>query len=41
MLIREEVELAKAGVSAKVTKLAKGAAVGAAAGVFLLGKPRR
>jgi hypothetical protein len=37
LLIREEIELAKAEVSTKVTKLAKGAAVGAAAGVFLLG----
>ncbi|HVL95149.1 MAG TPA: phage holin family protein [Solirubrobacteraceae bacterium] len=37
VLVREEIELAKAEVSAKVTKLAKGAAVGAAAGVFLLG----
>jgi hypothetical protein len=37
LLIHEEIELAKAEVSAKVTKLAKGAAVGAAAGVFLLG----
>ena len=37
VLIREEIELAKAEVSAKVTKLAKGAAIGAAAGVFLLG----
>ena len=35
-LIREEIELAKAEVSLKVTKLAKGAAVGAAAGVFVL-----
>jgi hypothetical protein len=37
VLIREEIELAKAEVSTKVTKLAKGAAVGAAAAVFLLG----
>ena len=36
LLIREEIELAKAEVSTKVVKLAKGAAVGAAAGVFLL-----
>ncbi len=35
-IIREEIELAKAEVSEKVTKLAKGAAVGAAAGVFVL-----
>ena len=37
VLIREEIELAKAEVSAKASKLAKGAAIGAAAGVFLLG----
>ena len=37
VLIREEIELAKAEVSAKVNKLAKGSAIGAAAGVFLLG----
>ena len=36
LLVREEIELAKAEVTAKVTKLAKGAAIGAAAGVFLL-----
>src|SRR3954452_7668090 len=35
-LIREEIELAKAEVARSVTKLAKGAAVGAAAGVFVL-----
>jgi uncharacterized membrane protein YqjE len=35
-LIREEIELAKAEVASSVTKLAKGAAVGAAAGVFVL-----
>jgi hypothetical protein len=34
ILVREEIELAKAEVTAKVTKLAKGAAVGVAAGVF-------
>jgi hypothetical protein len=33
-LVREEIELAKAEVSAKVTKLARGSAVGAAAGIF-------
>lgn len=33
-IIQQEIELAKAEVSEKVTKLAKGAAVGAAAGVF-------
>jgi uncharacterized small protein (DUF1192 family) len=37
LLIREEIELAKAEVAAKASKLAKGAAIGAAAGVFLLG----
>jgi H+/Cl- antiporter ClcA len=36
MLVRQEIELAKAEVSTKVSKLAKGAAVGAAAGVFLI-----
>ncbi len=35
-IIREEIELAKAEVTEKITKLAKGAAVGAAAGVFVL-----
>ena len=35
-IVREEIELAKAEVSQKATKLAKGAAVGAAAGVFVL-----
>lgn len=35
-IIHEEIELAKAEVSMKVAKLAKGAAVGAAAGVFVL-----
>lgn len=34
LLVREEIELAKVEVTEKVTKLAKGAAVGAAAGVF-------
>ena len=33
-LVREEIELAKAEVTAKATKLAKGAAVGAAGGIF-------
>jgi len=37
LLVREEIELAKAEVSTKISKLAKGVAVGAAAGVFLLG----
>jgi putative superfamily III holin-X len=35
LLIREEIELAKAEVQEKVSKLAKGAGVGAAAGLFL------
>jgi len=34
VLVREEIELAKTEVTEKVTKLAKGAAIGAAAGVF-------
>jgi uncharacterized membrane protein YqjE len=34
LLVRQEIELAKAEVSQKVSKLTKGAAVGAAAGVF-------
>jgi len=36
LLVREEIELAKAEVTAKLTKLARGAAVAAAAGVFVL-----
>jgi uncharacterized membrane protein YqjE len=36
LLVRQEIELAKAEVSDKVSKLAKGAGVGAAAGVFLV-----
>jgi uncharacterized membrane protein YqjE len=36
LLVREEIELAKAEVRDKVSKLTKGAAVGAAAGVFLI-----
>jgi uncharacterized membrane protein YqjE len=36
LLVREEIELAKAEVIEKVGKLAKGAAVGAAAGVFAI-----
>jgi uncharacterized membrane protein YqjE len=36
LLVRQEIELAKAEVSEKVSKLAKGAGVGAAAGVFLI-----
>jgi len=37
IVVREEIELAKAEISTKVSKLARGAAIGAAAGVFLLG----
>jgi H+/Cl- antiporter ClcA len=36
LIVREEIELAKAEVAEKATKLAKGVAVGAAAGVFIL-----
>jgi hypothetical protein len=36
LLIRQEVELAKAEVTGKLSKLATGAAAGAAAGVFLI-----
>ncbi len=36
LLVREEIELAKAEVAEKAGKLAKGAGVGAAAGVFLV-----
>lgn len=36
LLVREEIELAKAEVQTKVTRLGKAAAVGAAAGVFAL-----
>lgn len=36
LLVREEIELAKAEVSEKAAKLAKGAIVGVAAGVFFL-----
>ena len=36
LLVSQEVELAKAEIADKVSKLAKGAAVGAAAGVFLI-----
>ena len=36
LLIREEIELAKAEVSAKVSQLVKGAVVGIVAGVFML-----
>ena len=37
VLVREEIELAKAEINQKLTALAKGAAIGAAAGVFVLG----
>jgi hypothetical protein len=37
VLVREEIELAKAEVTEKVTKLGKGAAVAAAAGTFVIG----
>jgi uncharacterized membrane protein YqjE len=36
LLVREEIELAKAEVGEKMNKLAKGAAIGAAAGVFTI-----
>jgi hypothetical protein len=36
LLVREEIELAKAEVQGKVSSLAKGAGVAAAAGVFLI-----
>src|ERR1700716_2068573 len=36
LLVHEEIELAKAEVSEKVAKLARGAVIGVAAGVFLL-----
>jgi hypothetical protein len=37
VLVREEIELAKAEVSTKAKKLGRGAAIGAAAGVFVMG----
>ncbi|HTR88634.1 MAG TPA: phage holin family protein, partial [Solirubrobacteraceae bacterium] len=37
LLVREEIELAKAEMAEKATKLAKGAAVGMAAGIFFMG----
>ena len=37
LLVREEIELAKAEVSEKVNKLIKGAIVGAVAAIFLIG----
>ena len=36
LLVREEIELAKAEVKDKLSKLGRGAAIGAAAGVFLV-----
>jgi hypothetical protein len=36
LLVREEIELAKAEITAKLTALARGAAVGAAAGMFVI-----
>ena len=36
LLVREEIELAKAEIVQKVSSLARGAAIGAAAGVFIL-----
>ena len=36
MLVREEIALAKAELTEKISGLAKGAAVGAAAGIFIL-----
>jgi hypothetical protein len=36
ILVREEIELAKLEVTQKVTKLARGAAIGAAGGVFAI-----
>ena len=36
ILVREEIELAKAEVTAKVSQLVRGAAIGAAAGIFVV-----
>ncbi|MBB4662701.1 phage holin family protein [Conexibacter arvalis] len=36
LLVREEIELAKAEISARVTKLIRGAVVGIAAGIFVV-----
>ena len=36
LLVREEIELAKTEITEKVTKLVKGAVIGAAAGIFLV-----
>lgn len=37
VIVREEIELAKLEITQKLTKLARGAAIGAAASVFVLG----
>jgi H+/Cl- antiporter ClcA len=37
LLVREEIELAKTEITEKLQKLVKGAVIGAAAGVFILG----
>jgi uncharacterized membrane protein YqjE len=37
VIVREEIELAKVEITTKLNQLAKGAAIGAAAGVFALG----
>jgi hypothetical protein len=37
VLVREEIELAKAEVAEKASKLGKGSAIGAAAGLFVIG----
>lgn len=36
LLVREEIELAKAEITARVTKLVKGAVIGAVAGIFFV-----
>ena len=36
LLVRQEIDLAKAEVTSKISKLGRGAAIGAAAGVFLI-----
>ncbi|HYF28658.1 MAG TPA: phage holin family protein [Baekduia sp.] len=37
LLVREEIELAKAEVTQKITRLVRGLAIGAAAGLFVIG----
>ena len=37
LLIKEEIELAKLEITTKLTKLARGAAIGAAAAIFVIG----